>query len=117
MIAEDGRLAQLWDTDRWNIDFPTELAGQDLRFQGGLAVFPTDSPANKKVICAVTNDGRLAQIWDSDRWNVDFPAAAAGQQNLRFQGAPAVFPTNASARKKSIYSGCGYVYLEKMYIG
>jgi Astacin (Peptidase family M12A) len=104
LVTREGRLAQVWDTDRWNLDFPAELACQAaLRFQGVPAVFTTNAPANKKSIYVLTNDGRLAQIWDTDRWNLLFPAEAAGQAALRFQGFPAVFPTNAPANKKSIY--------------
>ena len=104
LITTDGRLAQVWDTNRWNLDFPAESAGQaGLRFQGSPAVFPTDAAGNKKSIYLITTDGRLAQVWDTNRWNLDFPAESAGQAGLRFQGSPAVFPTNAAANKKSIY--------------
>ncbi|HET7544088.1 MAG TPA: papain-like cysteine protease family protein [Polyangiaceae bacterium] len=104
-VTTDGRLAQIWDTDQWNVDFPVELAGQGgLRFQSGLAVFPTNAAANKKSIYAVTTDGRLAQVWDTNQWNLDFPAELAGQGGLRFQSVLAVFPTNAAANKKSIYA-------------
>jgi predicted nucleic acid-binding protein len=104
LVTTDGRLAQIWDTDRWNLDFPAELSGNGgLRFEGSPAVFPTDAAANKKSIYVVTRDGRLAQLWDTDHWNLDFPAEAAGHADLRFQGAVAVFPTNAGANKKSIY--------------
>jgi subtilisin family serine protease len=78
VLTTEGRLAQVWDTHQWNLDFPAELAGQpDLRFQGSPAVFPTDAGANKKSIYAVTTDGRLAQVWDTDHWNLDFPAELA----------------------------------------
>jgi hypothetical protein len=88
----------------WNLDFPAESAGHaELGFQGSPAVFPTNAAANKKAIYAITTDGRLAQLWDTDRWNLDFPAEGAGQAGLRFQNGPAVFPTNAAADKKAIY--------------
>jgi len=104
-ITTDGRLMQIWDTDQWRFDFPAEAAGHaGLRFKGIPAVFPTNAAANKKSIYAITNNGRLAQIWDTDRWNLDFPAEAAGRPRLRFEGTPAVFPTNAAANKKSIYA-------------
>jgi hypothetical protein len=104
VLTTDGRLAQVWDTDRWNLDFPAETAGQrGLHFQGSPAVFPTNAGGNKKSIYVLTTDGRLAQIWDTDRWNLDFPAETAGQRGLHFQGSPAVFPTNAGGNKKSIY--------------
>ncbi|MGE0729408.1 MAG: hypothetical protein AB7O92_12200 [Acidimicrobiia bacterium] len=104
-ITTDGRLAQLWDTDQWQLDFPAELAGQqNLRFQGTPAVMPTTHGPNKKSIYAITTDGRLAQLWDTDQWQLDFPAELAGQQNLRFQGTPAVMPTTHGPNKKSIYA-------------
>ena len=103
--TQDGRLAQIWDTTRWNLDFPAELAGQpSLRFQGAPAVFGRDLAGNKKSIYAITQDGRLAQIWDTTRWNLDFPAELAGQPSLRFQGAPAVFGRDLAGNKKSIYA-------------
>jgi hypothetical protein len=104
-ITNDGRLAQLWDTNVWNLDFPAELAGQGgLRFQGSPAVFERDPAANKKSIYAITNDGRLAQLWDTNVWNLDFPADLAGQGGLRFQGSPSVLGRDAAANKKSIYA-------------
>ncbi|UVE19162.1 S8 family serine peptidase [Pseudomonas sp. LS44] len=104
-ITSDGRLAQIWDTNQWNLDFPAELAGfADLRFQGGIAVFPSDVRANKKSIYAITTDGRLAQIWDTNQWNLDFPAERSGFADLKFQGSIAVFPTDAGSNKKSIYA-------------
>jgi hypothetical protein len=46
--------------------FPVEAAGQGgLRFQGSVAVFPTNAAANKKSIYLLTTDGRLAQVWDT----------------------------------------------------
>jgi hypothetical protein len=105
VITADGRLAQVWDTERWNLDFPAELAGKSgLRLQNCVAVFPTNATANKKSIYAITTDGRLAQVWDTNHWNLDFPAELAGNSSLRFQGIVAVFPTNAAANKKSIYA-------------
>ncbi|WP_315820772.1 hypothetical protein [Paraflavitalea speifideaquila] len=98
-------MAQIWDTDHWNLDFPAELAGHpQLRFQEGVAVFATNAEDNKKSIYAISTDGRLAQIWDTDHWNLDFPAESAGHGQLRFQGLAAVFPTNAEDNKKSIYA-------------
>jgi hypothetical protein len=96
-VTTDGRLAQIWDTTTWNVDFPAEVAGPaGLRFQGGIAgiavppapasgaVFPTKAEENKKDIYAITTDGRLAQIWDTNQWNLDFPAELAGSTGLRF---------------------------------
>ena len=104
-VTTDGRLAQVWDTDRWNLDFPAELAGQPaLRFQPGVAVFGRDAAENRKSIYAVTTDGRLAQVWDTDRWNLDFPAELAGQPALRFQPGVAVFGRDAAENRKSIYA-------------
>jgi hypothetical protein len=83
----NGRLAQIWDTTTWNLDFPAEIAGPafaGLRFQGGIEVLPTKAEENKKNIYAITTDGRLAQIWDTNQWNVDFPAELAGSTGLRF---------------------------------
>ena len=40
---------------------------------------------NKKSIYAVTTDGRLAQIWDTTKWNLSFPAELANAGSLRFQ--------------------------------
>ncbi|MEV0665423.1 hypothetical protein ACIBI3_33500 [Actinomadura luteofluorescens] len=85
-MTADGRLAQIWDTNRWNIDFPAELAGQPgLRFTGSPAVFGRDIAHNKKSIYAITTDGQLAQIWDTNRWNIDFPAELAGLPGMRFR--------------------------------
>ena len=105
VVTIEGRLAQIWDTTRWNLDLPAELAGQpNLRFQGSPAVFGRDAAANKKSLYAITADGRLIQVWDTSKWNHDFPAAAAGQPNLRFQGSPAVFGRDPAGNKKSIYA-------------
>jgi hypothetical protein len=86
-VTTNGRLAQIWDTTTWNLDFPAEIAGPafaGLRFQGGIEVLPTKAEENKKNIYAITTDGRLAQIWDTNQWNVDFPAELAGSTGLRF---------------------------------
>src|SRR6187549_2390837 len=88
----------------WKIDFPAEHAVSDLRFQPGLAVFATNAEATLNSIYAVTTDGRLAQIWNTAQWNLDFPADLAGCSDLRFQPGLAVFATNAAANKKSIYA-------------
>jgi hypothetical protein len=75
----DGRLTQIWDPDRWRLDFPAELAGHSgLRFSGQPAVFGLDAATNKKALYAVTTDGRLAQLWDRPTWQLDFPAELAG---------------------------------------
>ena len=103
-ITADGRLIQVWDTSQWNHDFPAAAAGQPtLRFQGSPAVFGRDPAGNKKSIYAITTDGRLAQIWDTTQWNIDFPAEATNQPNLRFQGSPAVFGRDPAGNKKSLY--------------
>jgi hypothetical protein len=34
----------------------------------------------------MTIEGRLAQVYDGAGWHLDFPAEAAGQATLRFQG-------------------------------
>jgi hypothetical protein len=106
-VTRGGRLAQIWDTNKWNVDFPTELADppfNNLRFHRGVAVFPTNLAADKKAIYAVTTDGRLAQIWDTNKWNVDFPAELADPSfnNLRFQNGIDAFLTGSN--KKAIYA-------------
>jgi len=104
-ITTDGRLAQVFDTTKWNLDFPAEAANQPkLRFAGGPAVFGRDAAGNKKSIYAITTDGRLAQIWDTTKWNIAFPAEATNQPNFRFQGSPAVFGRDPADDKKSIYA-------------
>jgi hypothetical protein len=106
-ITIDGRLAQIWDTDRgWSLDFPAEAAGSPtLRFQGSPAVFGRDLVGNKKSVYALTTDGRLAQMWDTDAgWSLDFPAEAAGSPSLRFQGSPGVFGRDQAGNKKSVYA-------------
>lgn len=100
-----GRLTQLWDTVGWQLDHPAELAGfEDLRFQGHPAVFARDLARNLKSLYATTDDGRLAQIWDHDGWNLDFPAELAAGQGLRFRGSPAVFPRDPCLNLKSLYA-------------
>jgi hypothetical protein len=57
-----------------------------------------DSVAGKKAIYVITTDGRLAQLWDTHVWNLDFPAESGNVNDngeadfkaLRFQGSPAV---------------------------
>ena len=79
VVTNDGRLAQVYDQDGWNLDFPAEGAGQaGLRFLGSPAVFGRDLARNLKSIYVVTSEGRLAQVYDQDGWNLDFPAEAAG---------------------------------------
>ena len=51
----------------------------------GVAVFGRDAAGDNKSIYAVTGDGRLAQIWDTTRWNLSFPAELANAGSLRFQ--------------------------------
>ncbi|WP_315820771.1 hypothetical protein [Paraflavitalea speifideaquila] len=100
VVSNHGRLYQLWDTDHWNLDFPAELAGHtQLRFQQFPAVFATNEEDNKKSIYAITTDGRLAQIWDTDHWNLDFPAELANHVQLRFQKGVIVFSTDAGDNK------------------
>jgi hypothetical protein len=83
-VTTDGRLAQLWDTPSWRLDFPAEAAGfRDLRFLPDVAVYPREG-GTKKSIYVVTTGGRLAQLWDTDHWNLDFPVEAAGARELRF---------------------------------
>ena len=104
-ITTDGRLAQIWDTDRWNLDFPVENTSQaGLRFGGDPAVFGRDAAGDKKSIYAVTFDERLAQIWDTDGWNVDFPVEHTDQPGLRVRPTPAVFVRETAGNKKSIYA-------------
>ena len=104
-VTTDGRLAQVYDAEGWHLDFPAEAAGSpNLRFQGSLAVFGRDPVRNTKSICAVTTEGRLAQVYDAEGWHLDFPAEAAGSPNLRFQGSPAVFGRDPVRNTKSIYA-------------
>jgi hypothetical protein len=60
--------------------------------------------SNTKSIYVLTTDGRLAQVYDGAGWNLDFPAEAAGQATLRFQGSPAVFGRDPVSNTKSIYA-------------
>lgn len=83
---------------------PQHPEWRSLRFQNGVAVFPTNATANKKSIYVVTTDGQLAQVWDTTSWNLVFPAALAEQPELRFENSVAVFPIDAAANKKSIYA-------------
>ena len=72
----------------WNLDFPAEAAGQaGLRFLGSPAVFGRDLARNTKSIYVVTSEGRLAEVYDQDGWNLDFPAEAASTAPLRFVGS------------------------------
>ena len=118
IITADHRLAQLWDTDAWNGDFPAENAdAAKLRFQGNPAVFARqnqpDAEGGKKSVYAITTDGRLAQLWDTATWHADFPAEAPGGNYRepwvpRFKFSPAVFgreiDPEAEGGKKSIYA-------------
>lgn len=107
VITQDGRLAQLWDTTKWNMSFPAQAANQgNLRFQNGVAVFPIDAANNLMSIYTITKDGRLVQLSNTaaNQWNVVFPAEAAGRRDLRFQGIPAVLPIDAARNKKLIYA-------------
>ena len=104
VITNNGRLAQVWDDNGWHLDFPAESAGQaSLRFQGGPAVFGRDPARNLKSLYVITNNGRLAQVWDANGWHLDFPAEGAGHASLRFQGSPAVFGRDPVRNLKSIY--------------
>jgi hypothetical protein len=77
----------VYDAAGWHLDFPAEAAGQaSLRFEGSPAVFGRDPMRNTKSIYAMTIEGRLAQVYDGAGWHLDFPAEAAGQATLRFQG-------------------------------
>ena len=104
-VTDNGRLAQIWeDTGGWHISFPAEDAGYTGTFKGGVAVFPTDKPTFKKAIYAVTDNGKLMQLWDAwGPWQKDFPAEMAGYTGT-FKAGVAVFPTNVSTIKKAIYA-------------
>jgi hypothetical protein len=102
-VTTDGRLAQLWDTNGWNMNFPTELGGYENRFIRGVAAFATDAGEFKKALYAVTDDGRLTQIWDTRKWNISFPAESAGYTGT-FKGGITVFPTDENNFKKAIYA-------------
>ncbi len=108
-ITTEGRLAQLWDTHVWNIDFPAEHGREDLqtlRFQGSPAVVVHNPATGQKAIYAITTEGRLAQLWDTHVWNIDFPAEHGREdlQTLRFQGSPAAVVHNPATGKKAIYA-------------
>ena len=70
----------------------------------GVAVFGRDAAGDKKSLYAITTQGRLAQLFDTTKWNIDFPAEATNQPSLRFQGSPAVFGRDPAGNKKSIYA-------------
>ncbi|WP_433325291.1 S8 family peptidase [Spirillospora sp. CA-294931] len=104
-VTREGRLAQVWDHQGWNLDFPAELAGsQELRFQGSPTVFARDPGRNLKTVYAVTSEGRLAQVWDHEGWNIDFPAELAGAGELRFGGSPTVFVRSPRQNLKTVYA-------------
>jgi hypothetical protein len=75
--VRDGRELHWTSSDRWNMSFPAELAGYFGRFRPGAVVFGRDPAADKKSIIAVTTNGRLVQLWDTERWNSNFPAELA----------------------------------------
>jgi nitrogen fixation protein len=86
VLTTDGRLAQVYDDNGWHLDFPAGASEHPtLRFQGSPAVFGRDRTRNTKSIYVVTTDGRLAQVWDQNGWQLNFPAEAVSQ-DLRFQG-------------------------------
>jgi hypothetical protein len=105
LVTSDGRLAQIWDDIAgWQLDFPAEAASElPLRFQKTPAVFGRDVVRNTKSMYVVTDQGRLAQIWDHGGWNLNFPAEAAGHGQLTFQGSAAVFGRDLARNTKSIY--------------
>jgi hypothetical protein len=121
-ITREGRLAQIYNTSdstHWRLDFPAERVPghsefQSLRFQNGVAVFPTNATANKKALYVVTTDGQLAQVWDTTAWNLVFPAHLAGQPSLRFESGVAVFPIDAAANKKAIFAVTTYGQLAQV---
>jgi hypothetical protein len=101
-VTADGRLAQLWDTDRWNLSFPAELAGLPVKVKwSSVAVVVRDPIANKKTIVAVDGDGSLVQLWDTDQWNMSFPGELAGYFG-RFRPGAVVFGRDPIADKKTI---------------
>ena len=112
-ITTTGHLVQLWDTNQWNLDMPAEygyLTTKVSNFQGSPAVFavsqtPADT-AGKKCIYAITADGHLVQMWDTNQWNLDWPAEYGylATKVSNFRGSPAVFPTDPANRKKRIYA-------------
>ena len=104
-ITHAGELAQIWDDNRWHLDFPAANAGHgDLRFLSSPAVFGRDLVNNKKSIYAITDDGQLVQIWDDNRWHLDFPATASNATHASFLDSPAVFGRDLVNNKKSIYA-------------
>jgi hypothetical protein len=106
-IATDGRLIQLWDTDIWNLNYPAEFVDPVVRFQGSPAVFAVNTANEgntKKSIYAITTGGSLAQVWDTDKWNLDYPAEQYNIGPFKFKGSPVVFAVNAAGRKKAIYA-------------
>jgi Lysyl oxidase len=118
VVTTDGRLAQVYDGAGWNLDFPAEAAGQaTLRFQGSPAVFGRNPVSNTKSIYALTTDGRLTQVYDGGGWHLDFPAEAAGQATLRFEGSPAVFGRDPMRNTKSIYAMTNEGRLAQVYDG
>jgi hypothetical protein len=60
----------------------------------------------KTNIYAITKDGHLVQMWDTNQWNLDWPAEYNYLQTKvsNFQGSPAVFATNTALGKKRIYA-------------
>jgi hypothetical protein len=104
-VTMDGRLAEIWDAVGWHIDFPAEMAGEvGLQFEHCPAVFGRDPALNTKSLYAVTTTGRLAQIWDTNNWNIDFPAEATDQPSHKFKGSPAVFGRDPTRNTKSLYA-------------
>lgn len=103
-VTAGGRLMQLWsENGTWHKDFPAELAGQpNLRFSGSISVHQkTDN--NTKVIAAITQDGRLAQLWDDDLWHLDFPCELAGYPELRFANTIDGFARFTDVSRKNFY--------------
>ncbi len=95
---------------QWNLDFPAELAGQAaLRFSPRVAVFPRSAASNKKSVFVATSDGRLAQIWDTNQWNLDFPIDVEQSTRARISSRafgvalPSAFATSTGRNLKSIY--------------
>lgn len=105
-ITADGRLIQVWDTaGRWQHGFPAELApgwDKNKRFQSGVAVYPTHATENKSIY-AITTDGELVHLYDTDIWHFSFPLRWI-QNAPRFQGMPAVFPDTPSSTSASVYA-------------
>jgi hypothetical protein len=79
-LVTDGRIAHFFDEGTWKSDFPAEIAGRpDLRFTGGVFATVGTIPGSRQSAFAITADGVVAQLWDSDgwRWNVSFPSDIA----------------------------------------